>query len=106
MRRVLIWSILTAIVAVILIGVGYWAYWNFFARFQPVTITQNQAEIQRHAFGLINCQLLFNKRRQLLANFVKLFVLQIRWQLTCDFFITQRHLFITHVQQPVGAGVG
>ena len=47
MRRVLIWSILTAIVAVILIGVGYWAYWNFFARFQPVTITQNQAEIQR-----------------------------------------------------------
>lgn len=47
MRRVLIWSILTAIVAVILIGVGYWAYWNFFARFQPMTITQNQAEIQR-----------------------------------------------------------
>ena len=47
MRRILIWSILTAIVAVILIGVGYWAYWNFFARFQPVTITQNQAEIQR-----------------------------------------------------------
>lgn len=47
MRRVLIWSILTAIVAVVLIGVGYWAYWNFFARFQPVTVTQNQAEIQQ-----------------------------------------------------------
>ena len=47
MRRILIWSILTVIVAVILIGVGYWAYWNFFARFQPVTVTQNQAEIQR-----------------------------------------------------------
>lgn len=47
MRRVLIWSILTAITALILMGVGYWAYWNFFARFQPVTVTQNQAEIQQ-----------------------------------------------------------
>ncbi len=47
MRRVLIWSILTAVTALILMGVGYWAYWNFFARFQPVTVTQNQTEIQQ-----------------------------------------------------------
>lgn len=47
MRRVLIWSILTAITALILMGAGYWTYWNFFARFQPVTVTENQAEIQQ-----------------------------------------------------------
>lgn len=47
MRRLLIWSALAALVGLILAGVGYWAYWNFYSRFQPVTITRDQAEIQR-----------------------------------------------------------
>lgn len=47
LRRVLIWSILALVVAVLLIGVGYWAYWNFYSRFQPVTISRAPAEIQR-----------------------------------------------------------
>ncbi|NBB64545.1 hypothetical protein GVN18_35390 [Pseudomonas sp. ODNR1LW] len=47
MRRLLIWSALAALVGLILAGVGYWAYWNFYSRFQPVTITRDQAEIQK-----------------------------------------------------------
>ncbi|WP_396595076.1 hypothetical protein [Brevundimonas sp. R86498] len=47
MRRFLIWSALAVVVGLALAGGGYWAYWNFYARFQPVTITRNQAEIQR-----------------------------------------------------------
>lgn len=47
MRRLLIWSALAALVGLILAGVGYWAYWNFYSRFQPVTITRDQAEIQQ-----------------------------------------------------------
>ena len=47
MRRFLIWSALAVVIGLVLAGVGYWAYWNFYARFQPVTISRNQAEIQR-----------------------------------------------------------
>lgn len=47
MRRFLIWSALAVVIGLALAGVGYWAYWNFYARFQPVTVTRNQAEIQR-----------------------------------------------------------
>lgn len=47
MRRFLIWSALAVVIGLILAGVGYWAYWNFYARFQPVTISRNQVEIQR-----------------------------------------------------------
>ena len=47
MRRFFIWSALSAVIGLILAGGGYWAYWNFYARFQPVTVTQNQAAIQR-----------------------------------------------------------
>lgn len=47
MRRFLIWSTLALVVGLALAGTGYWAYWNFYARFQPVTISRNQAEIQR-----------------------------------------------------------
>ncbi len=47
MRRFLIWSALAAVIGLALAGGGYWAYWNFYARFQPVTINRNQAEIQR-----------------------------------------------------------
>ena len=46
MRRFLIWSVLAALVGLVLAGTGYWAYWNFYSRFQPVTITRNQAQIQ------------------------------------------------------------
>lgn len=47
MRRFLVWSALAALIGLILAGVAYWAYWNYYARFQPVTVTRNQAEIQR-----------------------------------------------------------
>lgn len=47
MRRFLIWSALAVVIGLALAGTGYWAYWNFYARFQPVTISRNQAEIQR-----------------------------------------------------------
>jgi len=47
MRRFLIWSARAVVIGLALAGGGYWAYWNFYARFQPVTIIRNQAEIQR-----------------------------------------------------------
>jgi len=47
MRRFFIWSALAAVIGLIIAGVGYWAYWTYYARFQPVTVTRNQAEIQR-----------------------------------------------------------
>ncbi|MBB5745157.1 hypothetical protein [Brevundimonas variabilis] len=46
MRRFLIWTLLAAVVGVALAAGGFWAYWSMYARFQPVTITRNQAEIQ------------------------------------------------------------
>ncbi len=47
MRRFLIWSALAVVIGLAIAGGGYWAYWNFYARFQPVTVTRNQADIQR-----------------------------------------------------------
>lgn len=47
MRRFFIWSALAALIGLILSGVAYWTYWTYYARFQPVTVTRNQAEIQR-----------------------------------------------------------
>jgi hypothetical protein len=47
MRRFLIWTLLAAIVGLALAAGGFWAYWSMYARFQPVTITRNQAEIQQ-----------------------------------------------------------
>lgn len=47
MRRFLVWSALALIIGLGLAGGGYWAYWNFYARFQPVVIHRDQAQIQR-----------------------------------------------------------
>ncbi len=47
MRRFFIWSALAALIGLILAGVGYWAYWTYYARFQPVTVSRDQAAIQR-----------------------------------------------------------
>ncbi|HWW12075.1 MAG TPA: hypothetical protein VN018_06145, partial [Brevundimonas sp.] len=47
MRRFFVWSALAAVIGLALAGGGYWAYWNFYARFQPVTVARNQVEIQR-----------------------------------------------------------
>ena len=47
MRRFLIWSALAVVIGLAIAGGGYWAYRNFYARFQPVTVARNQAEIQR-----------------------------------------------------------
>lgn len=47
MRRFLIWSGLAVVIGLVLAIGGYLAYDFFYARFQPVTIARNQAEIQR-----------------------------------------------------------
>jgi len=47
MRRFFIWSALAALIGLLLAGGGYWAYWNYYARFQPVVIATHQGEIQR-----------------------------------------------------------
>ena len=47
MRRFFVWSALAALIGLLLAGGGYWAYWNYYARFQPVVIATHQAEIQR-----------------------------------------------------------
>lgn len=47
MRRFLIWSALALVVGLLVAGGGYWAYWNFYARYEPVVVNRNQAEIQR-----------------------------------------------------------
>lgn len=47
MRRFLIWTALVVIVGVVLAIGGAWAYQHFYARFQPVTVTREQTEIQR-----------------------------------------------------------
>lgn len=46
MRRFFVWSALAALVGLILAIGGFWAYQHFYARFQPVTVTRHQAEIQ------------------------------------------------------------
>lgn len=47
MRRFLIWSGLAALIGLILAVVGVWAYGHFYARFQPVTLDRNQADVER-----------------------------------------------------------
>lgn len=47
MRRFILGSIVAAVIGLLLAGAGYWAYWNFYSRFQPVTISRNPAEVQR-----------------------------------------------------------
>ncbi len=46
MRRFFVWSALAALLGLILAIGGVWAYQHFYARFQPVTVTRHQAEIQ------------------------------------------------------------
>ena len=46
MRRFFVWSALAALIGLILAIGGFWAYQHFYARFQPVTVTKNQGEIQ------------------------------------------------------------
>jgi len=40
-------SLLAVVLGAVLAGAGYWGYWNFYARFRPVVIAKNTAEIQR-----------------------------------------------------------
>ena len=47
MRRFFVWSALAAVVGLVLAIGGFWAYQYYWARFIPVTITRDQAEIQR-----------------------------------------------------------
>ncbi|MBX7248611.1 MAG: alanine and proline-rich secreted protein Apa [Caulobacteraceae bacterium] len=47
LRRFLLFSLLAVVLGASVAGGGYWAYWNFYARWRPVTIVKNQAEIQK-----------------------------------------------------------
>lgn len=47
MRRFFVWSALAALIGLVIAIGGFWAYQHFYARFQPVTVSQNQAAIQR-----------------------------------------------------------
>lgn len=47
MRRFLIWSGLIVALGLVLAVGGFWAYQHYYARFQPVTVTRDQAAIQR-----------------------------------------------------------
>ncbi|HEY0052673.1 MAG TPA: hypothetical protein VGB49_04595 [Caulobacteraceae bacterium] len=46
MRKFLVWSALALVIGAALAAGAYWAYWNYYARFQPVVVTRNQAEVQ------------------------------------------------------------
>ncbi|WP_205598413.1 hypothetical protein, partial [Caulobacter sp. 17J65-9] len=46
-HRFLLYSLLAAVLGLSLAGGGYWGYWNYYARFQPVLITKNQSDIQK-----------------------------------------------------------
>ncbi|MNP68832.1 hypothetical protein D3C76_1648450 [compost metagenome] len=56
--------------------------------------------------GFIDAELFFDHRCKLLTNFVEFFKLQIRRQFTGDLFVAQRHLFVAHIQQTIGVGIG
>ncbi len=45
--RFAIYSVLALIIGAVIAGGVWWAYYNFYARFRPVTIAKNQAEIQK-----------------------------------------------------------
>ena len=47
MRRFFVWSALAAVIGLIAAIGGFWAYQHFYARFQPVTVSRDQAAIQR-----------------------------------------------------------
>jgi len=46
MRRFFVWSALAALVGLLIAGGGYWAYWQFHARFQPIVVDRNQGAVQ------------------------------------------------------------
>ncbi|ESQ80844.1 hypothetical protein [Asticcacaulis sp. YBE204] len=45
-KKHILYAILILLTVTVLGGIGYWAYWNFFIRWSPITVTQNQKEIQ------------------------------------------------------------
>jgi len=45
-KKHLLYAILILSAVTVLGLTGYWAWWNYYARWQPATITQKQAEIQ------------------------------------------------------------
>ncbi|MDC7682963.1 hypothetical protein PQU92_06730 [Asticcacaulis sp. BYS171W] len=45
-KKHILYAIFVLLTVTVLGGVGYWAYWNFFIRWSPITVTQNQKEIQ------------------------------------------------------------
>lgn len=47
MRKFLMWSALAAVIGLALAVSVYWAYWRFYARFQPTVVNRDQAEIQQ-----------------------------------------------------------
>jgi len=46
-RKVILWLMALVVIVPVLVGAGYWLIWDHFYKYQPVTIKQNQAEIQK-----------------------------------------------------------
>lgn len=45
-KKHLLWGIGIILLAALVVGGGYWAYWNFVTRYSPIVITKHQKEIQ------------------------------------------------------------
>lgn len=45
MRRVGAWALLILVLALVVAGAGYWAFWNYDLRWRPKTVRGHQAEI-------------------------------------------------------------
>lgn len=58
LRRFLLFSLLAVVIGAFVAGGGYWAYWNYYARWRPVTIVKDQDEIQKllEAAGAVSPQ--------------------------------------------------
>ncbi|MGZ3299182.1 MAG: hypothetical protein ACXU8O_09210, partial [Asticcacaulis sp.] len=46
-RKVILWLMALVVIVPIVVGAAYWLVWDHFFKYQPVTITHNQAEIQK-----------------------------------------------------------
>jgi hypothetical protein len=47
MRKFFLWAALALLIISTVVGVGWWAYWNYFERYKPITVEKEQAAIQK-----------------------------------------------------------
>lgn len=46
-RKVILWLMALVVIVPVVVGAGYWLIWDHFFKYEPITIKQNQAEIQK-----------------------------------------------------------